>query len=70
MSSLDTNLDRNWEAQPSLTIYTISILLIIFDKTWSLSFLTHIVQAIRDLSLASDVMVVGIILISFVSLQR
>ena len=70
MSSLDTNLDRNWEAQPSLTIYTISILLTIFDKTWSISFLMQIIEAIRDLSLASDVMVVGIILISFVSLQR
>ena len=70
MSSLDTNLDQNWEAQPSLTIYTISILLTIFDKTWSISFLMQIIEAIRDLSLASDVMVVGIILISFVSLQR
>ena len=58
------------EAQPSLTIYTISILFAIFDKTWSITFLTQVIEAIRDLSLASDVMVVGIGLVSFVSPQR
>ena len=70
MSSLNTNFDQNWEAQPSLTIYTISILLTIFDKTWSITFLTQVIEAIRDLSLASDVIVVDTVLISFASLQR
>ena len=52
------------------TIYTISILLTILDKSWSITFLTQVIEAIRDLSLASDVMVVGIVLISFVLLQQ
>ena len=55
VSSLNKNLDLNWEVQSSLTIYTMSILLTIFDKTWSITFLMQVIEAIRDLSLASEV---------------
>ena len=67
--SLNADLDQNWEVQPSFRIHTISILLTFFDKTWSITFLTQVIEAIRDLSLTSDGMVLGIVLISFVSLQ-